>query len=135
MRNEKRRFDRGEASSLTAKKIGLLIDVGFQWGRSRGDAWEDKYRKLQAYKEEHGNCNVPTRGGDTQDVRQLGRWVSRQRELYRLSQTGNGNPETRRAIMPQDRFLRLALLGFQWSAMPSAAPGDDEEDEDNEEDS
>ena len=112
---------------MSPEKIALLIDVGFDWGTTRKDAWEEKFQMLRDYKEKHGDCNVPTRGGTKLEQRQLGRWVSRQRELYKFSQ--HRNSETNRNIFPQERFMRLNLLGFQWSAAQSSSNTKDEEED------
>eukprot|EP00977_Amphora_coffeiformis_P004795 scaffold1033_cov171-Amphora_coffeaeformis.AAC.12 len=118
MRKEKKKFDEGEKDcSLSAKKIAHLIDLGFDWGKPRKDAWEEKFRLLEAYKEEHGHCNVPTRSGESLELQQLGRWVSRQRELYKFAT--NRNNERNKKMAPQERFMQLNLLGFQWSASHS----------------
>jgi hypothetical protein len=42
--------------------------------------WNEKFEKLKAYKEQHGNCSVPRRFKE--DI-PLGRWVAAQRQVYR----------------------------------------------------
>lgn len=125
MRTQKKKYEKGEDSSLSYKQIALLIDIGFAWGKTRKDAWEEKFRLLEAYKNQHGHCNVPTRSGDSLELQQLGRWVSRQRELYKFTQ--NRDNETSRELMSQERFMRLKFLGFQWSASQSSTNIEDGE--------
>ena len=56
--------------------------------------WDKFYQQLLAYKEEHGHCNFPTMNGS------LGRWISRQRTLYRSQK------------LKADRYDKLLNIGF-----------------------
>jgi hypothetical protein len=60
--------------------------------------WEESFRALVAYKEQHGDCDVPRiyRGG-----RGLGRWVGNQRRM-------------RNTKLTQEQRDRLDELGFNW---------------------
>lgn len=107
MRMERKKYDRGDKSSLTARKITLLTDMGFVWARDRGVAWEEKFHELESFKAEHGHCIVPTKSSDSIELQRLGRWVSRQRELYKVASTDR---------VWQERKERLETLGFQWCA-------------------
>jgi len=74
-----------------------LDAMGFAW--SVRDAREDQwFEELEAFKKEHGHCNVPVQypGG-------LGAWASAQRHSARTS----GYPNERRA--------RLDAMGFDWA--------------------
>ena len=54
---EKKAFDDGKPSSLTADKIKLLEDAGFVWAKRKGQAaWEDKFRELQDFLRKKGHC-------------------------------------------------------------------------------
>jgi hypothetical protein len=70
---------KGEASirksRLTDERIKRLEDAGFVW--SVRDDWKTHFNELIAYKEEHGNCDVPARYARN---KRLGIWVTRQRQ-------------------------------------------------------
>jgi hypothetical protein len=54
-----------KSTPLTPDRINLLNEIGFTWTiRSRdslGESWNQRLAELKAYKEEHGNCLVPSR--------------------------------------------------------------------------
>ena len=54
---------KGESFVMTQVRIDILNDIGFIW-----DAWQHSFdlqvSQLGAYKEAHGNCNVPRRYKD-----------------------------------------------------------------------
>jgi len=56
--------------------------------------WDQYFQQLTAYKEKHGHANFPTMNGS------LGRWISRQRTLYRSKK------------LKKDRYDKLKDLGF-----------------------
>ncbi len=56
--------------------------------------WDHYFQQLVTYKEEHGHSNFPTMNGS------LGRWISRQRTLYRSQK------------LKSDRFEKLKSIGF-----------------------
>jgi hypothetical protein len=58
-------------------------------------------KRLEAYKEEHGDCLVPAKSYE-QDT-ELGHWVRNQRMKYKRG-------------MRQDRIEKLEGLGFTWIA-------------------
>lgn len=64
------------------------------------------FRRLQEYKHEHGNCNVPQ--GYTFDP-ELAIWVKNQRQAYRYML----EKKTTKRISP-DRVTRLNHIGFEW---------------------
>ncbi len=57
MRMEKKKYAAGDdSSSLTADKIELLEKVGFVWAKVKGkDAWEERFREINDYREKHGH--------------------------------------------------------------------------------
>merc|ERR1712224_71077 len=61
--------------------------------------WEDMYRRLIAFKNEHGHAVVPSK---YQRDPQLGKWVDNQRRVYRQNK------------MPEERIGLLNLLRFEW---------------------
>ena len=73
-RMEKKKYDRGEQSSLNDIRLHHLNNVGFNWGENKGDAkWEEHFHNLQQYVLDYGNSNVPTKFAPNTA---LGRWVS-----------------------------------------------------------
>ncbi len=70
--------------------------------------WEERYAKLERYKQKHKDCNVPQRYTETPG---LGQWVNRQREEYR-----NGN-------LNLQRKEKLDQLGFVWNMYISCWEG------------
>ena len=83
---------------LTATRINLLNNIGFDWGVRYGDAiWEKHFAKLIMFQSIEGHCNVPTK--DHEDTA-LGRWVSEQRRLFKLNR------------LEEDRRDRLEKKGF-----------------------
>ena len=72
-------------------------------GRNKDDNWTKNFKLLKKYKEEFGNCNVPTKL-KYKGVK-LGAWVSRQREVHRGHIIG---------LMDQERIDKLNSIGFIW---------------------
>jgi len=70
----------------------------------RNDTWAERYEQLLAYRDRHGNIDVPTKNGS------LGRWIRWQRFQYKALQKGE------KSQMTQDRVDKLNEVGFQWTA-------------------
>jgi hypothetical protein len=100
----------------------LLDQLGFVWRTERHDRrwnetfeklnaykqnhgncsvrrWNETFEKLKAYKQNHGNCSVPQR---FQDDPQLGSWVGAQRKSYKNE------------TLWADRKGQLESIGFEW---------------------
>jgi hypothetical protein len=113
----KKALDRGEASrGMTAARAARLEALGFVWapglkpvGASLPNevGWEAKLVRLAAYKEAHGDCNVPQ--GWAED-RPLGKWVQRQRQGKRKLDRSDPRPG-----MTVARAARLEALGLAWA--------------------
>jgi len=95
-------------SKLSEKKLKRLDKIGFEWGQkeansrnpsSKPQPCEDMFAVLKEYKEEYGDCNVPTLWAKN---KKLGRWVSQQRKLYRNK------------MLSDDRIKCLENIGFAW---------------------
>ena len=70
---------RQNALILSKEQIQRLNDLGFNWETQaqRFDrAWKENFDKLDAYRQEHGNCHVKLSEDPV-----LARWVTRQRSL------------------------------------------------------
>jgi len=76
------------ASSICVRLVGEL-----------GISWDERYGQLIAYKQAHGDCNVPT---GWKDNPKLANWCKTQRAAYKNN------------YLPFDRIKRLENLGFVW---------------------
>jgi hypothetical protein len=97
---------------LSEDRIKRLEDIGVshrkEWDRYRGTRrtvksikkWEQMFDVLRKYKEDHGDCNVPS---NWEGNKHLANWVSTQRTNYKNKQLGN------------DRIRRLEDIGFMWN--------------------
>lgn len=85
---------------LDDRRAARLEAEGFVWDRVEG-AWEEMFGTLLAYKEQHGDCRVPTRW---EANRRLADWVARQRYLKKRNR------------LNADRVVRLDAEGFEWRA-------------------
>lgn len=68
-------------------------------------SWNDSYRKLLAYKEKHGNTNVPHKYKEDPS---LGRFVGNQRVFYKYYQNGDTKH------LKAHRIDALNRIGFIW---------------------
>jgi hypothetical protein len=89
---------------LSRHKVQRLDSLGFDWDPHES-AWRSNLAGLRAYRERHGDCNVPHSW--TRDPA-LGFWVAQQRQRHR---EGRLAPE---------RIRTLERLGFDWR--PPAGP-------------
>jgi hypothetical protein len=120
-RQRKKALDRGDPSpGMTAARAARLEALGFAWalsseqiskqnraGATDEAAWEAQLARLAAYKEAHGDCNVPTRWAEDP---QLGSWVGSQRTRKKALDRGDPRPG-----MTVARAARLEALGFAWA--------------------
>jgi hypothetical protein len=94
-------------SSMTSERLSALQSIGFTWAKRKGQAtWDAKFHQLKEYKANHGDCLIPTKYA--KDLA-LGRWVSTQREQYRLWKEGD-----QKSKMTQQRVMKLEKAGFVW---------------------
>jgi superfamily II DNA or RNA helicase len=83
---------------LEAERFQRLNALGFVWSPAQ-KLWEKRYAELQAFKAQHGHCNVPQRHAR---YRQLGTWVNTLRRLWQSGQ------------LSAEKAQRLEQLGFDW---------------------
>ena len=52
----------------------------------RVSTWDQNFKKLQEFKAKHGHLKVPYKVDKENDstIYKLGKWINRQRELYRM---------------------------------------------------
>jgi hypothetical protein len=108
-RVRKKKLDRGEPShGVTAERAARLTALGFVWQAANVDdtGWEVQLARLAAYKAAHGDCSVPSRWADDQ---QLASWVNNQRARKKKLDRGESSPG-----ITAERAAKLTALGF-WS--------------------
>jgi hypothetical protein len=81
-----------ESCIAKLNKIGFTLEVN-------NDAWMTRYKELIEYKRDFGDCCVNRRDNS---YPQLGRWVCRQRELFKSKS------------LPGSRIAKLNDIGFTW---------------------
>ena len=95
------KFQRGEHTHLTPRRIQLLKKIDFCWdAKANTPSWQQRVEQLKEYKQRHGNCNVPQLYKSSPSG--LGEWVLIQRKNY-----WHGK-------MDAERISILEDLGFQW---------------------
>mmetsp|Transcript_6694 Transcript_6694/g.9453 ORF Transcript_6694/g.9453 Transcript_6694/m.9453 type:complete len:614 (-) Transcript_6694:117-1958(-) len=122
-RKHYRLFTSGENSQLTQEKIDQLVSIGFEFVTERQQqiqnkqqqqrhySWEEWLGLLQEYKSKHGHTNVPQK-----DDSGLGLWVAKQRQTYKLWQTGKPS------AMTSERVTGLTDLGFSFESQAPKTP-------------
>ena len=98
-----RKMQQGEPSPMTDERVAQLEEEGFVWDVNI--PWEVSFAKLVAYKEQHGDTNVP-RGYED---KQLAKWVDNTRTQYRKKQQGEHSPS-----LTEERITQLEEEGFVW---------------------
>ena len=117
MREQYKKYIKGQRSSLNERKVKELDDIGFVWGKQKGDVlWDTRYQELVDFFHKNGHSNVPTRRAD-RSTSALGRWVSTQREQYRKYE---GNEPS---LMTQTRIERLNKVNFSWKMNRRSSDG------------
>mmetsp|Transcript_40188 Transcript_40188/g.78528 ORF Transcript_40188/g.78528 Transcript_40188/m.78528 type:complete len:459 (+) Transcript_40188:210-1586(+) len=87
------------------RKLSATVDVGNQGGSSRkcdtiwNQNWEEKYERLKIFKEENGNCRMPS-------GHELYGWTCLQKKQYKLLKEGKPTKLT------EDRLKKLTDLGL-----------------------
>ncbi len=93
----------GKSTTMTAERLEMLSSVGFIWD-SHDVNWREKLYCLTVFRQEVGNCNVPSNYKD----KKLATWVKCQRRQYKLY--CDGKP----SAMSPDRIKVLESVGFEW---------------------
>ena len=89
---------RRKKSKLSPAQREALNEIGIDW-EPHMTAWNEMFGRLKAYKEKHGDCNVPYRY--TQDE-SLAAWVNTQRQRKSKSK------------LSDSQLHALTAIGFDW---------------------
>lgn len=106
------------AGAMNENRIAQLEELGFAWNtrpRSDGPLWDQRYKELVAYRNEHGDCLVP-RNYPQHQV--LANWIANQRTHYRLymkAQESGDSDSSEYTFMTPTRIAQLETIGFVWS--------------------
>ena len=97
----------GKIPALTQERIGLLNELGFDWGEEVNyTAWDSRFEELKEYKLKHGHANVPWRWIHN---RPLAHWVVTQRNKYKALKDG------KQTNLTQEQIEKMESIGFSWS--------------------
>ena len=101
---------------LSDANIQLLDRMGFEWGYLRiyeeRKSFDDRIKDLQAFKEEHGHCNVPQSKSDKNTNQSLGLWCNSIRHSYKHIKQGGGPKKMYK--LSDANIQRLERMGFDW---------------------
>jgi hypothetical protein len=111
-RTEFKKRENGTKSSLTDERVALLEGIGFVWAKRRGmAAWNKRMAELERFYASNGHFHINAKTP-------LGRWVSTQRQQYRLYSKGE------QSTLTVDKIHSLEALGFTWRHQ-AVTPGTD----------
>ncbi|MEQ1726663.1 MAG: Helicase associated domain protein [Sphingopyxis sp.] len=97
-----------KSNKLSPERIRRFDDIGFEWNPLEA-GWEKMFAALVAYKQAHGNCNVPT---EWDPNLKLGQWCYVLRRSYRKS------------TLSADHIKRLEEVGFEWERIAPKVESD-----------
>ncbi len=96
----------GRSSLLSDERERKLNEIGFVWSLRNRTDWNERFQQLVRFKEAEGHCVVPQMYSLN---KALGKWVSKQREQYRLYL------QNKPSFMTEERIAMLNDIGFAWS--------------------
>ena len=104
---------------LSDANIQLLDRMGFEWGYLRiyeeRKSFDDRIKDLQAFKEEHGHCLVPTSKSEKNKYKSLGSWCSQIRHKYKKTKQGQTKSSCNLHSVSDAKIQRLDAVGFKWN--------------------
>mmetsp|Transcript_39356 Transcript_39356/g.95243 ORF Transcript_39356/g.95243 Transcript_39356/m.95243 type:complete len:476 (+) Transcript_39356:98-1525(+) len=89
---------------MTEEQFQKLTAIGFKW-EVQLEQWEERFRELQLYKFQIGNCDVPL----SFDNKELANFVALQRKRKKAMDEGKVKKG-----MTREQFEKLDNLGFTW---------------------
>jgi hypothetical protein len=90
---------------LSDGNIQRLEAVGFKWNILERLSFDDHVKDLQAFKEEHGHCNVTQSTSHRKKYLSLGKWCSSIRHSYKIIKQG-GKEHLINYLMPISSALK-----------------------------
>ena len=97
---------------MTEERIREFESMGFEWATRKTDLasiWNERVEQLCEYKVQFGHCVVPVKYPVNP---KLGKWVSKQRQNYKVYWEGKPSD------MTEQRIQELERVEFKWS-LPS----------------
>ena len=94
------------AGVLTEERIARLDAIGMLWQSPQEAGWENGYVHARAYRDEHGDLDVPVRYVCPDGFR-LGSWICNRRADYAKARKRSG--------LSEDQIRRLNELGMIWN--------------------
>ena len=94
------------AGVLTEERIARLDAIGMLWQSPQETGWENGYAHARAYRDEHGDLDVPVRYVCPDGFR-LGSWICNRRADYAKARKRSG--------LTEDQIRRLNALGMIWN--------------------
>ena len=95
--------------AILEEHINRLNDIGFKWTIKNHDStFEKRCLQLEAYKKEHGHCDIPRSYTIDPSLR---KWCENMRMAYSCIRQGKAT----RYNLPQSRIDRLENIGFRWT--------------------
>ena len=104
-RSRYKRYQDGKPSLMTEEHIRELESVGFEWEPNRSN-WKQRILQMREFKVQFGHSVVPFKYSANPE---LGKWVSNQRNYYRLYHEGKPSP------MKEEQIRELESVGFDWA--------------------
>lgn len=115
------------AGNLNGEQIRKLTAIGMCWRGTRETAWERNFAGAEKYFREHGNLDIPA-DYVAENGCKLGRWLRRQRDLYRKTRLRNVALQKKcdnedvdiakdtvfRESLQMERVRRLTDIGMVW---------------------
>ena len=139
-RHQRKLKEKGLHSTLIDERETMLTNAGFIWSAHEA-LWQEKYQRLESYRQQHGHCDVPSNYHDTSFMN----WVKNQRRQYKQivllrmttrshdqhknendnntnsktpsssHQRSHANNDTRNNTLNPKRIELLNLIGFDWN--------------------
>jgi hypothetical protein len=106
IREQRRDYQVVNGGQLSVQQSEALSAIDPDWWKNKRQVqWDVRYRQLQVYKKEYGDCCVPISYAN----KQLANWVHNQRKQYNLRRQGKASDLT------TERLQRLQEIGFVWN--------------------
>ena len=101
--NEQKHIYKGKrkGKSLSEEQINKLRSLGFKGMTIKEERWEENYKALKTFYDEHGHSKIPI-AMKTEAGVDLYSWITSQKHLYKVGK------------MSSDRIEKLRAVGIIW---------------------